>query len=177
MGGHRFLPLEEARAEKRAMDQLALDEGWEASWWSPDWHPFASDFAGQLLVVDAPTGRVLEFLHDDEARPEIAPDLDRLIERIWTALHAGTHVYDPQFGIGTPDEIAAYHAARASYAHRAPKGSARPNLALVLMLIPTFGVLALGMALDLGPGPTSIAAGGVALILTGVFWRIGWIEF
>ena len=72
-GSFALLGVDEAAAEKRMMDQLAIDDGWERSWWPPSWHPFGSDHAGQLLVVDG--GRVLEFVHDDEGRPEHAASL------------------------------------------------------------------------------------------------------
>jgi hypothetical protein len=177
VGAHRFMSLDEALAEKRMMDELAAKEGWEAGWWSPDWHPFASDLAGQLLVVDAPTGKVLEFVHDDEGRPEIAPDLDRLITRIWTALNAGKVLYDPEFGIGTAEEIARYHEAAARRPAQAPKPEGRPHAALALGLIPTFATLGVGIALDLGAGPTAIAATAVALAMTGVGWWLGWVVY
>ncbi len=64
-----LLDIAEAAAERATTDRVAVDEAWPTTWWSPTWHPFASDRAGQLLVVDADTGRVLAFLHDDDGRP------------------------------------------------------------------------------------------------------------
>jgi len=177
IGAHRILALDQARAEKQSMDSLASSEAWEDAWWSPDWYPFASDWTGQLLVVDAKSGRVIEFIHDDDARPEIAPDLDRLFTRIWTALKAGDVVYDPRFGIGTPDEITAYHAARARLAENrpAPRPEGRPGATLALVGIPMCGVFALGLYLELDAGDTALGTTAVALVMTAVGYKLGWV--
>ncbi len=177
VGNHRFLNLDDALDEKRMMDELAATNGWEASWWSPDWHPFASDHAGQLLVVDAVTGQVLEFVHDDDGRPVLAPTLERLLERIWTALHAGRVVYDRDFGIGTPEELANYREAASKRTKVEPKAQGRPYAALALGLIPTFGTLAIGIALGLDAGLTAITATAVALLMTFVGWMLGWVVY
>lgn len=177
VGHHRILTWDDARAEKTLMDELAADEGWDGTWWNTDWHPFASDGTGQLLVVDAKSGCVLEFLHDDDARPEIAPDLQRLFTRIWTALQAGVVVYDPVFGIGTPEDAAAYHAALASFQAPPPRQAGRPNAALVLGLVPTFAWVGVGLALEWPVDVTVLGATGVALLMTAVGWKLGWVVF
>ncbi|MGE0786416.1 MAG: SMI1/KNR4 family protein [Sandaracinaceae bacterium] len=67
--------------EKAMMDGLARSEGWPATWWDPDWLPFASDHAGQLLVLEIRSGAVIEFLHDDEPRPVHAETLEAFLTK------------------------------------------------------------------------------------------------
>ena len=116
-GSFTLLGVDEAAAEKRMMDQLAIDEAWEKSWWSPTWHPFGSDRCGQLLVVDADSGRVIEFLHDDDARPEHAVSLAAWFADIAARLDDGRLVVDLKRGVQSPEDIAAdlaFAAARAA---------------------------------------------------------------
>jgi hypothetical protein len=171
---YRILTPDDADAEKAAMDRLARDEAWDVDWWNPAWHPFATDDAGQLLVVDEPTGRVLEFLHDDHARPELAPDLDTLFTRIVSDLKAGTHVYDADFGIGTPEAHAHRRAERARFTPPPPRREGRPNAAMVLIGVPSLAFFAIGVTLQLGADVTAIGTVVVASTLTAVGWKLGW---
>jgi hypothetical protein len=88
-GGHRLLSEEEAFQEKRMMDDLAVKEQWDAAWWNPRWFPFASDHAGQLLVVHDTTGEVIEFLHDDDPRPLLAASLTAFVSSTLARLQSG----------------------------------------------------------------------------------------
>jgi hypothetical protein len=110
------------------MEQLALDEGWDEAWWSPEWFPFASDGAGQLLVVDE-RGRVLEFLHDDDARPVLAASLEAYLVAVLESLERGRLVVDPDYGLVEPG-FRERLAARA--AERAPPPRPRWELAVVM---------------------------------------------
>jgi hypothetical protein len=106
-GGFSLLSLDDARGEKAMLDTLARDEQWPSSWWSPTWFPFASDGCGQVLVVDGDTGSVIEFIHDDEDRPVLAPSLvEFLVERA-EELEQGRQVFDAHIGV-----VDAGHAAR-----------------------------------------------------------------
>ncbi len=172
---HRILSFANAQDEKRRMDALAQEEGWDSDWWNPVWHPFASDGAGQLLVVDAASGRVLEFLHDDAPRPVIAPDLETLFERLWTALDDGTYIYHPVFGLGTPEEASAYMAARARFTPPPPRAEPRPTAALWLIMLPSATFFAIGAGFELGAAFTAIGTTAIALIMTAVGWKLGWV--
>jgi hypothetical protein len=97
-----LMSLAESTGEKAMMDKLATDEAWEPSWWSPSWFPFAGDHAGQLLVVDGATGEVIEFMHDDEARPLVAPSLEAYFATVATRLEAGELIHDVRHGIIDP---------------------------------------------------------------------------
>ncbi len=87
--GFYLLDREGVAREKAMMDQLAADERWPDTWWSRDWVPFGTDLAGQLLVVDCRSGRVIEFLHDDDARPEHGESLAAFLAAYADALEAG----------------------------------------------------------------------------------------
>ncbi|MEZ4321364.1 MAG: hypothetical protein R3F61_28075 [Myxococcota bacterium] len=182
---HHLLSRAEAETEKTMMDALAADEGWPDTWWSAHWHPFGSDGAGQLLVVDDRDGRVLEFLHDDDARPEHGDSLEAWFARIVAEIEAGERLYDPDCGVVSPAYREEHRAARQRFrAGPARFGAATPGEKLklelkkvTLVLVPTFAVLGVGMAFDLGAGPTSIAATATALVMTGVGTWLGWIEW
>ncbi len=53
----------------------------------------------------------------------------------------------------------------------------RPNAALAAMLLPLGAWIALGLALEFGPGPTALGAGVVALAMTVLLTKKGWIAF
>lgn len=114
----RFMTASDAREEKVTMDQLARDESWDESWWSPRWHPFASDFAGQLLVVDESDGSVREFVHDDEGRPVLAPSAEAFLERFTESVEGGERVWDHTMGIVETAEVERSHVERAERAER-----------------------------------------------------------
>lgn len=97
-----LMSLAESAGEKAMMDKLATDEAWEPSWWSPSWFPFAGDHAGQLLVVDEGSGEVIEFMHDDEARPLVAPSLEAYFATVATRLEGGELIHDVRHGIIEP---------------------------------------------------------------------------
>lgn len=91
---------EQARLEKEMMDELAdEEEEWDEAWWSKRWYPFASDGAGQLLVVHMDTGEVIEFMHDDEPRPVRGASVVDFLEQFATSLEQGARVYAPSYGI------------------------------------------------------------------------------
>lgn len=91
-GGFELLSVEESAAEQAMMDKVALDEDWPSTWWSADWQPFGADGMGQLLVVDVKTGEVLEFLHDDDARPFHAESLEAFLTTYAAQLESGERV-------------------------------------------------------------------------------------
>jgi hypothetical protein len=97
-----LMSFADSTGEKAMMDKLAKDEAWEPSWWSPSWFPFAGDHAGQLLVVDGGSGEVIEFMHDDEARPLVAPSLEAYFATVATRLEAGELIHDVRHGIIDP---------------------------------------------------------------------------
>ena len=45
-----LLCAEDCIAQKTMLDDLAKTESWPATWWSFDWHPFAEDITGGLVV-------------------------------------------------------------------------------------------------------------------------------
>lgn len=92
--GFELLSVEECAAEQAMMDKLALEEDWPSTWWSTDWQPFGTDRSGQLLVVDVTTGEVLEFLHDDDARPSHAESLEAFLTTYAAQLESGERVLE-----------------------------------------------------------------------------------
>ena len=111
----RLLSSEGCVQQKTMMDELARTENWEPSWWSSDWHPFAEDIAGGLLVLDAKTGEVIEFLHDDEARPLHGSSLEDWLTKFVARLESGELVYDEKIGVVEHDfraKLAAYEEAK-----------------------------------------------------------------
>ncbi|MDP2345715.1 MAG: SMI1/KNR4 family protein [Deltaproteobacteria bacterium] len=115
-----FLSREDAEAEKTMMDQLARDDDWPVEWWDPAWFPFASDRSGQLLVVHAATGHVVEFVHDDPDRPVLATSLPAFFAGLRAKLEAGLLVYDVNLGLVSPAALAADTARRAKLNPPAP---------------------------------------------------------
>lgn len=104
-----LLGVEEAAAERAMMDEVATDNEWPASWWSTDWRPFGADGMGQLLVVDVRDGRVLEFLHDDDARPVVAESLEAFFTTYAKQLESGERILVDRY-IVDPVEQAAMQA-------------------------------------------------------------------
>lgn len=102
-GGFTLSGLDDARREKDMLDTLARDQGWPSSWWSTSWFPFASDGCGQVLVVDADTGVVIEFIHDDDARPVRAQTLAALFADTADRLERGALIFDPRIGVTEAD--------------------------------------------------------------------------
>ena len=98
----QLMSFEDSTGEKAMMDKLAKDEAWEPSWWSLSWFPFAGDHAGQLLVVDEQSGEIIEFMHDDEARPLVAPSLEAYFATVATRLEGGELIHDVRHGIIDP---------------------------------------------------------------------------
>lgn len=94
-----LMTRDECQGEKERMDELADEEEWPQSWWSRRWYPFGSDNAGQLLCVHMDTQEVIEFLHDDDARPVRAPELATFLDDFVTSLEEGERVYAPGYGI------------------------------------------------------------------------------
>ena len=106
---------EQCVANKEMLDGLARSESWDAAWWSFDWHPFAEDITGNHLVLDAKTGEVIEFLHDDEARPLWGASLDAWLTSFVEKLESGALVYDGKVGVVEHDfrtKLAARHEAK-----------------------------------------------------------------
>jgi hypothetical protein len=145
---HHFLTAADARDEKLSMDQLARDEGWPETWWSERWHPFASDGAGQLLVVDADEGAVLEFLHDDDARPILARSLDAFLARFVESLDAGERVWDEEMGIVEVAARAEHRAARARADEQDAKSKKLSRALLAAMVVGSVALTACLILLD-----------------------------
>jgi cell wall assembly regulator SMI1 len=102
-GGYELLSFQEAREEKSMMDELAKLRGWDSSWWSPAWFPFASDGAGQLLLIEEASARVIQFVHDDEGRSVLANSLDEFVAQTLERLERGTLAFDPERGVYDPE--------------------------------------------------------------------------
>jgi cell wall assembly regulator SMI1 len=102
-GGYELLSFQQSCDEKHMMDALAKQEGWDSSWWSPAWFPFASDGAGQLLLVEEPSGRVFEFLHDDEGRSVLANSLEEFVAQTLEQLESGKLTFDSEYGVYDPE--------------------------------------------------------------------------
>lgn len=98
-GGFTVMGADDASRDKAMLDTLAQREQWPSSWWSTAWFPFASDGAGQVLALDATSGEIIEFIHDDDARPLRAPSLAALLADTHHALEAGTLVFDVRVGV------------------------------------------------------------------------------
>lgn len=105
---YRLLSLDEALRAKAVLDVL-LDAGeFEyADWWHPHWFPFLDNGAGDLLCVDLDgsfggyPGQVLEFWHDMEERPIVAPHLEAWLTAFLDGIDADLWVleddaYDPR---------------------------------------------------------------------------------
>ncbi|MCG6193517.1 SMI1/KNR4 family protein [Leptospira sp. FAT2] len=103
---YTFLSSADAIESKKSMDALALEEGWyEDHWWEKNWFPFASDSAGQYLVVDLLTGSVLEFYHDDPERPVRAESPEAYIRSLIAGLKSGELTYDADIGICSTQDL------------------------------------------------------------------------
>lgn len=132
-----LMSLADSTGEKAMMDKLAKDEAWEPSWWSPSWFPFAGDHAGQLLVVDGGSGEVIEFMHDDEARPLVAPSLEAYFATVATRLEAGELIHDVRHGIIDPallkkiDEVNAKARATAD----AAQGQTKQTMTVIAVVV------------------------------------------
>ncbi|CAH0533259.1 hypothetical protein VST7929_01123 [Vibrio stylophorae] len=68
------------------------------TWWQPQWIPFASIGNGDLLLIDlspgeqGDVGQIVEFIHDDTARPLLAKDLQSYFAQIRAGLKSGEFV-------------------------------------------------------------------------------------
>lgn len=147
--GFQLLSASEARAEKLAMDRLARDEGWDEAWWSPRWHPFASDGAGQLLVVDESDGAVREFVHDDEGRVTLAPSLDAFLDRFLDSLEGGQRVWDDEAGIIETAQLERDRAARAERAQRGARDERLNRRVIVAAGVGTVALALVAILLDM----------------------------
>ena len=110
-----LLSAEGCIARKTMLDGLAKTESWPATWWSFDWHPFAEDITGGLLVLDAKTGEVIQFLHDDDARPLLGTSLEDWLSKFVARLESGELIYDAKVGVVEHDfhaKLAAHHEAQ-----------------------------------------------------------------
>lgn len=107
----RLLDADGCKEHKVMLDEIARTESWEASWWSFDWHPFAEDICGDFLVLDARTGEVIEFVHDDEVRPVHGSSLEDWLSKFVARLESGGLVYDANVGMVAHD----FHAKRAAH--------------------------------------------------------------
>lgn len=145
---YRFLAHDEARREKAAMDRLARDEGWEDGWWSARWHPFASDGAGQLLLVDEDSDAVIEFLHDDDARPELAPSAEAFVVSFVETLEDGRRTWDDRMGIVQVSELERAASARRAREQVEADAQRAGRWALVIGLGVAALFTALAIALD-----------------------------
>ena len=115
-----LLSAEGCTAQKTMLDGLAKKESWPATWWSLDWHPFAEDITGGLLVLDAKTGEVIEFLHDDDARPLLGTSLEDWLSKFVARLESGALIYDAKVGVVERDFHEKLAAQRAKRVAREP---------------------------------------------------------
>jgi cell wall assembly regulator SMI1 len=91
---------------------IRADDGVLARWWHDRWFPIAGDGAGNHLSIDldpAPggiVGQVIEYRHDDGARPLVAPSLsawfDLTADRIESGALVALEYHDGSFLSLTP---------------------------------------------------------------------------
>lgn len=112
---HELLGIDDMRREKAMMDELAREEEWDEGWWSERWYPFGADGLGQLLVLDAESGAVIEFLHDDDPRPELASSLEEYFRELVDSLESGERIWDSRVGVTTPRDQESLNAAGAKW--------------------------------------------------------------
>lgn len=116
---YQLMPFEQCVSTKEMLDGLARKEAWDAAWWSTDWHPFAEDITGNHLVLDAKSGEVIEFLHDDDARPLWGASMEAWLTSFVEKLESGQLIYDEKVGVVERDfreKLAAQKAARRAVA-------------------------------------------------------------
>lgn len=146
--GFELLGVDEAASERARMDKLALEEDWPSTWWSTDWQPFGADGMGQLLVVDVSTGEVLEFLHDDDARPDHAESLEVFLTTYAAQLESGErvlkdgYIFDPVEQAAMEARLEAQRQARKD-AQAEQEQKARPMLFAIFTLILVIVLIAL----------------------------------
>ncbi|RZO63984.1 MAG: hypothetical protein EVA89_05745 [Sandaracinaceae bacterium] len=137
-----LLDAESCAREKAMMDGLASEEGWPASWWDPDWVPFASDGCGQLLVLDVRSGAVIEFIHDDEPRPVHAETLEAFLAAYADALEHGQRDLRDGYIVDLDEHAAALARAEEREAAR-QQGQAQAKRTLVWTGAMLLGLVAL----------------------------------
>ncbi|MEI1278989.1 SMI1/KNR4 family protein [Leptospira venezuelensis] len=97
--GHSFMTLSDSLEAKKILDELAEEENWEKEWWDKNWYPFGDGGTGDHLVLDKETGKVLEFIHDSEDRPEYADSIENYLKDLIEGLESGKFYFDPKLGI------------------------------------------------------------------------------
>ncbi|TGL61695.1 SMI1/KNR4 family protein [Leptospira sarikeiensis] len=96
---YSFMPFSVSLESKKMLDELSDEEKWEKEWWDKNWYPFGDGGTGDYLVLDKKTGKVLEFIHDSDERPENANSLEDFLKDLIEGLRSGKLYFDPELGI------------------------------------------------------------------------------
>ncbi|MGJ4746723.1 SMI1/KNR4 family protein [Leptospira sp. SA-E8] len=97
--GYSFQSFSDSAKAKKMLDELADEENWVEEWWDKNWYPFGDGGTGDHLVLDKKTGRVLEFIHDSDERPENADSIENYLKGLIEGLESGKLYFDPKLGI------------------------------------------------------------------------------
>jgi cell wall assembly regulator SMI1 len=100
--------LLEADAEDdagEAEEDFEVDAGVRPEFWNPGWIPFATNDAGDYLLLDMSparggrVGQIIEWRHDTNERRIAAPSLEALLKQIADGLESGRYTYDGDRGV------------------------------------------------------------------------------
>ncbi len=93
----------ETRSMMRDMEAEELESGdWPEPFYEQTWIPFADNGSGDDLVVDATTGEVLVFDHEERTSRMLATSLDELFLSIADQCERGELVWNEDWGIVPP---------------------------------------------------------------------------
>lgn len=63
-------------------------------YWGEAWYPFLDSRSGTLVCVDAVSGNVITFFHDQPDRSIVAPSLSAFLDAVAEAMEAGECVVE-----------------------------------------------------------------------------------
>ncbi len=93
----------ETRSMMRDMEADELDSGdWPEPFYNETWIPVGDNGSGDDLVVDAATGHVLVFEHEERTNRLLATSLEELFATIVDACERGERVWNEDWGIVPP---------------------------------------------------------------------------
>ncbi len=141
--GFYLLDAEGTAREKSMMDRLARDGAWPETWWDLDWVPFATDICGQLLVLEARSGKVIEFIHDDDLRPRHEETLEAFLGAYADELESGRRALRQGYIVDLEDHDAQLTRAqeRADARTQESRRALRTLLGLAALILVLIGLL------------------------------------
>lgn len=133
-----------------ALDSAAIADGLRAEpdgyWVEPEWLAIASDGAGQHLMIDDRTGRVLDVAHDDDGVDEIASSPEAWLQALLDGHARGSIVHDEGFGLVDAALLERVRQAERARERRAAEDATIPTrhkVSLAIITLLALGLLAL----------------------------------